>query len=196
MTKLKTKNPVLSVVEGPKLKTLLLLSLMLMIAITAGCRTAWRDKLTQNLSVMGHRNWIVVADSAYPAQNRPGIETIATGQDHIETVKAVLKAVDEASHVRPIIYHDSELQNVSEADAPGIEAYRRELEPLLQKRAVRMIPHEELIARLDEAAKVFRILILKTGMTLPYTSVFFELDCGYWSAEAEKRLRDKISQAK
>ena len=73
VTELKTKNPVLSVVEGPKLNTLLLLSLMLMIAITAGCRTAWRDKLTQNLSVMGHRNWIVVADSAYPAQNRPGI---------------------------------------------------------------------------------------------------------------------------
>lgn len=188
VSELKTRNP--------KLKTLLLLALMLMIAITAGCRTAWQDKLTQNLSVMGHRNWIVVADSAYPAQNRPGIETIATGQDHIETVKAVLKAVGEASHVRPIIYYDSELQNVSEADAPGIKAYRRELEPLLQKRAVRMIPHEKLIARLDETARVFRILILKTGMTLPYTSVFFELDCGYWSAEAEKRLRDKMSQAK
>lgn len=188
VSKLKTKNP--------KLKTLLLLALMLMIAITAGCRTAWQDKLTQNLSVMGHRNWIVVADSAYPAQNRPGIETIATGQDHIETVKAVLKAVDEAPHVRPIVYHDHELQSVSEVDAPGIECYRRELALLLQKRVVRTIPHEKLIARLDEAAKVFRILILKTDMTLPYTSVFFELDCGYWSAGAEKRLRDKMSQAK
>ncbi len=177
-----------------KLKTLLLL--MLMIAITTGCRTAWQNKLTQNLLEMGYRNWIVVADSAYPAQNRPGIETSATGQDHIETVKVFLKAVDEASHVRPIIYHDSELQSVSEADAPGIKAYRRELKLLLQKRVVRTIPHEKLIARLDEAAKVFRILILKTGMTLPYTSVFFELDCGYWSAEAEKRLRDKMSQAK
>ncbi len=104
--------------------------------------------------------------------------------------------MSKTSHVRPIIYHDSELQNVSEADAPGIKAYHRELEPLLQKCAVRTIPHEELIARLDEAARVFRILILKTGMTLPYTSVFFELDCGYWSTEAEKRLRDKMSQAK
>lgn len=195
VTKLKTKNHVLSEVEGPKLKTLLLLTLMLMLAITAGCRTAWRDKLTQNLSVMGHRNWVVVADSAYPAQNRPGIKTIATGQDQLKTVKAVLKAVDEATHVRPIIYLDRELQSVSEADAPGIEAYRRELKLLLQKHLVRTIPHEELIARLDEAARTFRVLILKTNMTLPYTSVFFELDCGYWSAEAEKRLRDKMSQA-
>ena len=29
--------------------------------------------------VMGHRNWVVVADLAYPAQSRAGIETIATG---------------------------------------------------------------------------------------------------------------------
>jgi len=187
MTELKTQNS--------KLKTLLLLTLMLMIAITAGCRTAWRDKLTQNLSVMGHRNWVVVADSAYPAQNRPGIETIATGEDQLKTVKAVLRAVDEATHVRPIIYLDRELQSVSEADAPGINVYRGRLQLLLLNRVVRTMPHEELIARLDEGAKVFRILILKTDMTLPYTSVFFELDCGYWSAEAEKRLRDKMSQA-
>jgi hypothetical protein len=26
-------------------------------------------------------------------------------------------------------------------------------------------------------------------MALPYTSVFLQLDCGYWSPEAEKRLR-------
>jgi hypothetical protein len=30
-------------------------------------------------------------------------------------------------------------------------------------------------------------------MTIPYTSVFFELDCGYWDADAEQRLRQAIS---
>jgi hypothetical protein len=29
-------------------------------------------------------------------------------------------------------------------------------------------------------------------MTIPYTSVFFELDCGYWNAEAEVRLRQAM----
>jgi hypothetical protein len=29
-------------------------------------------------------------------------------------------------------------------------------------------------------------------MTIPYTSVFFELDCGYWNADAEQRLRQLI----
>ncbi len=37
--------------------------------------------------------------------------------------------------------------------------------------------------------KTFHILVLKTRMTIPYTSVFIRLECGYWSADAEKRLR-------
>ena len=195
-TQLKTQSHVLSGAEGSQLKTLLLMSLLAIIAITTGCRGTWQAKLAEELPVMGHRNWVVVADSAYPAQSRAGIETIATGKEQIETVKAVLKAMDDTHHVRPIIYLDRELQSVSEADAPGIGAYRRGLEMLLQERVVNSIPHEELIAKLDEAAKPFRVLILKTNSTLPYTSVFLELDCGYWSLEAEKRLRDKMSQAK
>jgi len=34
------------------------------------------------------------------------------------------------------------------------------------------------------------VLVIKTDMTIPYTSVFFELDCGYWDSDAEKRLRE------
>ena len=182
--------------QHSKLKTFFLIVLLAMIAVTAGCSADWQGRLAQQLPVMGHRNWLVVADSAYPAQARAGIETIYTGQEQIETVEAVLKAIDETAHVRPIIYLDHELQSLSDADAPGIESYRGQLDLLLEGRAVRSIPHEELIAKLDEAAKTFRILILKTNLTLPYTSVFFELDCGYWSPEAEKRLRDKISGAR
>jgi hypothetical protein len=37
--------------------------------------------------------------------------------------------------------------------------------------------------------------VLKTNMTLPYTSVFIELDCGYWSPEAEARLRAAMEAA-
>ena len=49
--------------------------------------------------------------------------------------------------------------------------------------------HDQIIARLDESARLFRILIIKTAMTIPYTSIFFELECGYSSAETEERLR-------
>ncbi|MHC4187496.1 MAG: RbsD/FucU domain-containing protein [Planctomycetota bacterium] len=154
----------------------------------------WEKKLSKELKLMGHRNWIVVADSAYPAQNRTGIETIIAGGDQVEAVKKVLTATDEAKHVQAKIFLDKELDSVADADAPGIHIYREELKKLLADREVVSIEHEELIANLDEAAKVFKILIIKTDMILPYTSVFFELDCGYWNTDAEKRLRETMRQ--
>jgi hypothetical protein len=32
-------------------------------------------------------------------------------------------------------------------------------------------------------------------MTIPYTSVFIRLDCKYWSADAEKRMRARMAAA-
>lgn len=173
---------------------------LVLVTFVAGCVSSegsgWRRKLARELPVLGHRNWIVIADSAYPAQSRAGIETIATGQDQIEVVKAVLKAVDKAEHVRANVYLDAEMEYVSEKDAPGINAYRKELAGLLDKRAVKSVPHEELIAKLDEAARTFRVLIFKTTLTAPYTSVFLELDCGYWGPGPERELRQAIPRAK
>jgi hypothetical protein len=63
---------------------------------------------------------------------------------------------------------------------------------ILKDRQVRVMPHEEIITKLDGAAKLFNILLLKTNMTLPYTSIFLELDCGYWTEEAEKALRERM----
>lgn len=148
-----------------------------------------RDELPR----LGHRNWIVIADSAYPWQSRDGIETVVTSEDQLQTLKAVLEAVDQTRHVRPIIYLDSELPHVPEADSPGVTFYRDQLDKLLDRRSVHSLPHEQIIAKLDDAAKVFHILILKTNMTIPYTSVFLQLDCAYWGQDAEKRLREAMS---
>ena len=49
----------------------------------------WRTQLAQSLPVLGHRNFIVIADSAYPLQSNPGIKTIYTGEKQIDVVKAV-----------------------------------------------------------------------------------------------------------
>lgn len=152
-----------------------------------------RAQLTEQLPLLGHRNWIVVADSAYPAQSHPSIKTVYIGGDQAAIVAEVLRAVDAAKHVRAGVYIDAESKFVSEADAPGIDAYRRKLSELLKKRPVKTMPHEDVIKWLDQAAKLYRVLILKTDMTLPYTTVFIQLDCGYWSAAAEKRLREAIS---
>ena len=155
--------------------------------------SAWEQELAERLPLFGHRNWIVVADSAYPAQSKPGIETMLAGGDHVDAVKTVLERIGASAHVRANIYVDRELDFVSEDDAPGIAACRERLLALLKGgnagAQVRQLAHEQIIARLDECAQVFRVLIIKTGLALPYTSVFFELDCGYWSADAEERLR-------
>jgi hypothetical protein len=94
-----------------------------------------------------------------------------------------------SEHVRANIYSDLELDYVAERDAPGFGECRRRLHSLLEGANIKQLPHEQIIARLDECAQVFKVLIIKTSLALPYTSVFFELDCGYWNAEAEARLR-------
>jgi hypothetical protein len=46
---------------------------------------------------------------------------------------------------------------------------------------------------IDHASKLFKVMVLKTNETIPYSSVFIELDCKYWSGENEILLRDKLA---
>ena len=152
----------------------------------------WERQFRATLPLFGHRNWIVVADSAYPAQTRPGIETIAADADHIHVLRTVLNAINASRHLRAGVFTDKELAFVPANDAPGVVEYRRQLDAVLYGARVSQLPHEQIIHKLDQSAQLFRILILKTAMTIPYTSVFFELDCGYWNSGAEQRLRQAI----
>jgi hypothetical protein len=155
----------------------------------------WKQTIDDRLQLFGHRNWLVVADAAYPAQSSPGIETIASGESQQATIVAVLDSLRACPHIRPIIHVDSELAFVAESDAPGVGSYRQWLEDTLQCFRSSSTPHEEIITKLDKAAQMFSILIIKSTMTIPYTSVFFELDCGYWNADAEARLRAAIKSS-
>jgi hypothetical protein len=76
--------------------------------------------------------------------------------------------------------------------AKGITAYRNNLQKILGQAQPVKLPHEQIIGKLNEAGKTFHILVLKTNMALPYTSVFFQLGCGYWNDESEKKLRSLI----
>ena len=153
----------------------------------------WRTHLNEELPLLGHRNWIAVVDSAYPLQTSAGVETIETNATQLDVVRTVLDQLSKAKHVRPDIFMDAELKAVPETDAAGVTAYREALSSLLGKTDVQSLPHEDIIAQLDEAGKTFHVLVLKTNMTIPYTSVFIRLECGYWSADAEKRLREKMA---
>jgi hypothetical protein len=152
----------------------------------------WEQILRDRLPLYGHRNWVVVADSAYPAQSRDGIETIVASAEQPVVVQKVLATLGASGHVKPIVYTDQELKFVPEQDAPGISAYRDRLANLLDGFGVRVLPHEEIISKLDRAGQTFRVMVIKTKMTIPYTSIFFELDCAYWNADAEVRLRSTM----
>jgi hypothetical protein len=154
----------------------------------------WRDELDARLASFGHRNVVAIVDSAYPVQSRESIETLATGGGQIEVLREVLDRVKRAPHVRPKFTLDRELAYVPEADAPGIDGYRAELRELLTGAQVEVLPHGEILASLDRTAQAFDVLVLKTDLALPYTSVFVTLECGYWSDDAESRLRETMAR--
>jgi hypothetical protein len=157
--------------------------------LNASAKKDWERRLRESLPLFGHRNWIVIADAAYPAQSKTGIETVLAAGDQIAVARKALAAIRNYKHIRARVHMDTELRFLAESDAPGVTAYRRQLDALFQDASRSEILHEQIIARLDQSARLFRILIIKTEMTIPYTSIFFELVCGYSSAEAEARLR-------
>lgn len=153
----------------------------------------WLKRLDAVLPVFGHRNWIVVADSAYPAYCSAGIETIVAPGDHLDVVRTVFERLDASGHLSAAVYTDMELAATPEEDAPGVAEYRQELNCLLAGRVRIAAAHDEIVTRLDDAARRFRALMIKTPMRIPYSSVFFELGCGYWTPEAELRLRARLN---
>jgi hypothetical protein len=155
----------------------------------------WRDRVEEAMPLLGHRNWILIVDSAYPLQTSLGIETIETNTDQAEVVHEVLRAINRSIHVRPVITLDSELRFVSEDDAPGVTAYRNNIADMLRDFPVTTLPHDQIISQVAQVGDQFHVLVLKTNMTVPYTSVFIRLDCKYWSADAEARLRAKMAQS-
>lgn len=170
-------------------KLIFALALILLPALQA---EDWKETLKTSMPLLGHRNWIVIADSAYPWQVSPGVKTIDTGATQEEVTRTVLEALAATKHVKPTIYVDRELEFVPEDAAPGVSAYRKNLASILAGSEISKLPHEQIIAKLDEAGKTFHVLLLKTSMALPYTSVFLQLECGYWNASSEKRLRQLI----
>jgi hypothetical protein len=170
-------------------KVTILTVLLMTLTGSAIAADGWKQKLQEDITMYGHRNWIVVADSAYPLQTSPGIETITVDADQLAVVQEVLSDLSKAKHVRAIVYTDSELNYVPEKSSKGVTAYREALAPLLASQDTHKLLHEQIISKLDEAGKTFKVLIIKTPLTIPYTSVFFQLDCGYWSSEDESQLR-------
>lgn len=157
--------------------------------------TNWKADVVSEMPLLGHRNWILIVDSAYPLQVSPGIQTVETGEPMLAVAHFVLGAIDQSVHVRPDIFMDAELPFISDQDAPDASAYRRSIGDLLRGFQVVSEPHEKLLSEVAQAGNTFHVLVLKTDATIPYSSIFIRLNCKYWSDDAEQRLRARMAAA-
>lgn len=150
-------------------------------------------ELENLLPLLGHRNWILVVDKAYPLQSSQGISYLNSGEELQTVLKNVLNALEKAPHVRPVIYLDKELDFMDDELCEGLSDFKHKLQIACSAYHFKQIPHEDIFNKLDEAARLFNVVVIKTESLIPYTSVFIKLDCGYWSEEKEKILRSNFN---
>jgi D-ribose pyranose/furanose isomerase RbsD len=149
----------------------------------------WQKALQSKLAAFGHRNWILIVDEAFPMQNGSGITYINSNEKLIPVLSYTLAEINNSSHVKPIIYHDKELSFIAEAQSRGVGKFSDSVNKVFGNNKVHQITHDSIFLKIDEAAKLFNVLIIKTNETIPYSSVFLQLDCAYWNDEKEAMLR-------
>ena len=152
----------------------------------------WKMQLDQQLPLLGHRNWILVVDKAFPAQNASGIITINTGEAFLPVLQYTLARIHSSTHIKPIIFTDKELNYITERQVPEIEKFKTNLFSVIPKEQVQTMLHDSVFVKIAKASDLFRIIVLKTEQVIPYSSVFLQLDCKYWGAEDEKQLRESM----
>lgn len=187
-------------------KSIIIYCLLVCLFLNGGCiqneatttqnsqnRSDWQTILQDKLPLLGHRNWIVITDMAYPLQARKGITTLYTNEPYAEVLNTVKKMVDNSPHMYAHIYQDKEFSFLEEDSCPGINDLKTEIRNVLPATEIISVRHDDLIARLDSISNLFEIVIIKTGLTKPYTSTFFELDCKYWDNNKQTTLNERMA---
>ncbi len=149
----------------------------------------WKQEFDKTLPLLGHRNWILVVDKAFPYQNAAGMDYIVANDSLLHVLKYVLDKVNSSGHVKADVYRDKELSYITENQVKGVTRYSNDLNKLFANRQVQVLLHDSVFKKLDSEAKLFKVLVIKTNETIPYSSVFIKLDCAYWDVDKEKQLR-------
>lgn len=154
----------------------------------------WHSAVHRQAQQLGYRNWIVIVEASFPAHNRPGVRQVNAPVDVPEAVGYVLNVLEQTEHVRPRVFLTRELRSVENDFAPGIDQFRERIRGSLHGHEAIELDQQSLLTLLEEAASRFDILVIRTPTALPYTSVFLELQPGYWDADSESRLRERITR--
>jgi hypothetical protein len=108
-------------------------------------------------------------------------------------LKTILAQINLLGHVKPIVYRDNELGFISEQQAKGARQFKTGIANTLGNLPVQTMLHDSVFKKLDSESKLFKVLVIKTNEVIPYTSIFLQLDCGYWDLKREKQLRIKLA---
>jgi len=155
---------------------------------------AWHGAVDHQTGKLGYRNWIVIAEASFPAQNRPGMRQVQAPVDIPEALDYVLRALEQTEDLRPQVYVTRELRAVENDFAPGIDELRKRTKAALHGHETTELDQQSLLTLLEDANRSFDVLVIRTRSALPYSSVFIELQPGYWDAASETRLRERIAQ--
>lgn len=168
-----------------------------MALLSSGCMAmrpekAWIGAVDHQVAQLGYRNWIVIAEASFPAHSRPGVRQITASVEVPEALDYVLQALEKTENVRPQLYLTRELRSVENDFAPGIDSLRDRLKGALHGHEAIELDQQSLLTLLEDVNRSFDVLVIRTQTALPYSSVFVELRPGYWDANSESRLRERI----
>jgi len=176
--------------------------LLLPILLSAGCASnrgarqeppPWGETIAREVNALGIQNWIIIAESSFPVVSRRGVRTVMVDAEIPELVDYVVNTLEQSETVTPSFSTARELPFVKNDRAPGIAHFRGLLKEALHGHEVRQMEHRSLNLLAHSDSAKYAVLVLKTKTALPYSSVFIELDSGYWDRESEDALRRKMS---
>ena len=157
-----------------------------------GPENVWRGAVDRQAAQLGYRNWIVIAEASFPAHSRPGVHQVPAPVGVPEALDYVLHALEQTEDLHPQIYVTRELRSVENDYAPGIDELRKRLKSSLHGHETTELDQQSLLTLMEDANRSFDVLVIRTQSALPYSSVFLELQPGYWDADSEARLRERI----
>ncbi|MFK7852084.1 MAG: RbsD/FucU domain-containing protein [Akkermansiaceae bacterium] len=176
--------------------TLLKLSAAAFVALIltncVGYQADWRSSVDQKVAKLGYRNWIVIAEASFPAHSRKGVTQVSSEAEIPVVMDYVLNAMESTQHVRPKVYLTRELHAVENDFAPGIDTLREQIKESIHGHEPTILDQQSLLTLIESATQNFDVLVIRTPTALPYSSIFLELQPGYWDADSETRLRDRI----
>lgn len=155
----------------------------------------WGEVVSREVNALGIQNWIIIAESSFPVVSRGGVRTLVVDAEVPELVDYVVNHLERSENVTPSFNTARELPFVSNDRAPGIDQFRKDLKTALHGHEVRQMDNRSLSLLAHSDASKFAVLVLKSKTALPYSSVFIELDSGYWDRGSEDDLRREMRSA-